>query len=130
MGQGLSHRHHQSMVPRVLHIPEILSLIFRLSDTATRRNAALVCKAWMEPALDELWRSITPLPLFRLLAPMRLIGDGDSASQKPIVGHFCKDSKVFLLFHSQPKKKSGYFHRLFHLMPGPGLTFIPIVLES
>ncbi|KAF8580717.1 hypothetical protein K439DRAFT_1662647 [Ramaria rubella] len=56
---------------QVLNIPELLRFIFGYTDERTQVACALVCKTWLEPALDELWRHITtPDVLFRLLAPM------------------------------------------------------------
>ncbi|KAF8523449.1 hypothetical protein BU17DRAFT_43779 [Hysterangium stoloniferum] len=62
------------MTPHRLHnIPYVTSIIFNSADIKTCYACALVCKAWLEPALDELWRVIEqPVALFRLLGPMHL----------------------------------------------------------
>lgn len=111
------------MIHRVLHIPEILSLIFKFSDIPVRRNAALVCKLWMEPALDQLWRSVTPLALFQLLAPMRLI---DTHPVEPLVGIDATNLKI-LISHSF---SSGSSPRTSHPLPGRVSTFMQIVFGS
>jgi hypothetical protein len=59
---------------KLLHIPEIVSLVLNYADNQTLFASALVCKAWLEPALDELWKCVKdPFVLFNLLGPMHLI---------------------------------------------------------
>ncbi|KAF8521439.1 hypothetical protein BU17DRAFT_64930 [Hysterangium stoloniferum] len=58
---------------RLHNIPYVTAIIFNSADIKTCYACALVCKAWLEPALDELWRVIEqPVALFRLLGPMHL----------------------------------------------------------
>ncbi|KAF8526352.1 hypothetical protein BU17DRAFT_62327 [Hysterangium stoloniferum] len=40
---------------RVHNIPDITSIVFKCLNVETSLNHALVCKAWLEPALDEMW---------------------------------------------------------------------------
>lgn len=73
----------ENPAPAVLTNPDILELIlenlcmdrvweYQADEVVIRRRvlaaAALTCRAWMEPALDRLWRSLDKLfPLFKLL---------------------------------------------------------------
>jgi hypothetical protein len=60
----------------VLRSPELLSLIFCCTDKGTNATCAIVCKAWLNPSLNELWRFIDdPLILLKLLAPMHKTDD-------------------------------------------------------
>ena len=65
------------MAPHVLRIPELLSLIFRCMDKSNNAACAIVCKAWLNPALNELWRCLDDLlVLLRLLSPMHTVNVG------------------------------------------------------
>lgn len=59
---------------RALSIPEILQLVLSSGVCRiTARNAALTCRLWMEPALDELWKDLdSVLPLFWVLVPLKI----------------------------------------------------------
>ncbi|KAF8510924.1 hypothetical protein BU17DRAFT_97658 [Hysterangium stoloniferum] len=58
---------------RVHNIPDITSIVFKCLNVETFMNHALVCKAWLEPALDEMWWYINqPVNLFKLLGPMHM----------------------------------------------------------
>ncbi|KIO26785.1 hypothetical protein M407DRAFT_23981 [Tulasnella calospora MUT 4182] len=51
--------------------PEVMSMIFAMSDKPTCAAACLVCRRWSGAAMDELWRSLPSLlPLFELLGPL------------------------------------------------------------
>ncbi|KAG8961454.1 hypothetical protein FRC00_012218, partial [Tulasnella sp. 408] len=53
---------------RVFSLPELVSMVFASADQATLAACAVVCRAWKESALDELWKHLDSiLPLFRLL---------------------------------------------------------------
>jgi len=53
-------------------LPELLEIIFSYGDNSTVFACSLVCKVWLEPALNHLWRYIhDPLVLFHLLAPCK-----------------------------------------------------------
>lgn len=54
---------------RALSIPEILLQIFRNLDKPSNANNARVCRAWINFALDQVWR-VVDLGVFRSLAPM------------------------------------------------------------
>ncbi|KAG6841306.1 hypothetical protein C0991_012476 [Blastosporella zonata] len=54
-----------------LEISDILGCIFSFTDVNTNARCALVCKAWLENALDALWHRIDRLEhLLRILGPM------------------------------------------------------------
>ncbi|TFK31617.1 hypothetical protein BDQ12DRAFT_693865 [Crucibulum laeve] len=56
--------------------PDILSLIFQSLDTQYLAWVACTCKTFLEPALNQLWRSLDSLfPLFRIL-PAFVKSDG------------------------------------------------------
>ena len=62
------------MVHQALEISDLLSLIFGYADKSNNAVCALVCKRWLDPALNALWRCIDdPVILLRLLAPMHTI---------------------------------------------------------
>ena len=68
---------HSEVAQVVLCIPEPLSLIFRYVDKTTLAASAIVCRAWLNPALNELWRCLDdPLVLLRLLSPMHTVNAG------------------------------------------------------
>ncbi|KAJ3827516.1 hypothetical protein F5880DRAFT_1201101 [Lentinula raphanica] len=58
-------------IPFTLGIPEILENIFEYChDQDNRRNNVLVCKTWLEPCLNVIWRESYDLTnLVRLLGP-------------------------------------------------------------
>ncbi|KIJ52031.1 hypothetical protein M422DRAFT_776328 [Sphaerobolus stellatus SS14] len=61
---------------QVLCISEILDLIFSFSTPGTQAASSQVCKTWLEPALNQLWKTIDdPYALFVLLAPLKLRED-------------------------------------------------------
>ena len=63
---------HNSVVTRVLDIPEILELIFSYLDEDSNRLNLTVCKKWSEIAMNALWRDVCPpYRLFSLLAPLQ-----------------------------------------------------------
>ena len=63
---------YNSVVRRVLEIPEILDIIFSFLDSASNTQNALVCKKWSDPSLSNVWRIVTnPHILFSLLAPTK-----------------------------------------------------------
>ena len=68
---------HQYNLPHhVLGIPELLSLTFSFLPNSSLTNCARVCKSWMDPALNELWKVLeSPFPAFELLAPLELSMD-------------------------------------------------------
>ncbi|KAF8531489.1 hypothetical protein JB92DRAFT_2825031 [Gautieria morchelliformis] len=67
---------------RVLRSPELLSLIFCCMDKANNAACAIVCRAWLNPSLNELWRCIHgPLILLKLLAPMHKTDDSCGTSR-------------------------------------------------
>lgn len=57
-----------------LHTPEVLALILsHLLDRGFLLRAALTCRTWKDPALDQLWRDLeSPLPLMKLLGSVRV----------------------------------------------------------
>ncbi|RDB19966.1 hypothetical protein Hypma_013057 [Hypsizygus marmoreus] len=58
-----------------LVISDILSSIFKFTDTDTDISCARVCRAWQENALDVLWYRVDRLErLFSLLGPMGEVG--------------------------------------------------------
>ncbi|KAF8523460.1 hypothetical protein BU17DRAFT_63752 [Hysterangium stoloniferum] len=73
-----------STTPHRLHCrPDIISKIFNCVGESTCLASALVCKAWLEPALDELWRVIDkPVALFKLLGPMHVTNQDSVYSWK------------------------------------------------
>ncbi|KAF8531496.1 hypothetical protein JB92DRAFT_2850527 [Gautieria morchelliformis] len=51
-------------------------------DKATNAACANVCRAWLNPSLNELWRCIDgPLVLLKLLAPMHKTDDSCGTSR-------------------------------------------------
>ena len=55
---------------RVLHLPELLLRILQYLDDSSLPSCALVCKGWLECALDLYWKELDcPTPLFALLSP-------------------------------------------------------------
>ena len=103
-----------------LTLPEILGEIFAYNYSFTTAQCARVSKSWSEVALDQLWRSLnTPLPLFKLLAPMwledfsddleALSDDTISVSNFPAVDHpihelsLVVDFRLRMAFCSGPK---------------------------
>ncbi|KAG8923295.1 hypothetical protein FRC01_012926 [Tulasnella sp. 417] len=57
--------------------PEVMSMIFAISDRLTCAAACRVCHRWSGAAMDELWRSLPSLqPLFKLLGPLVKTDDG------------------------------------------------------
>lgn len=51
--------------------PEVMSMIFGMSDKRTCVAACLVCRRWSGVAMDGVWRSLSSLlPLFELLGPL------------------------------------------------------------
>ncbi|KIJ43068.1 hypothetical protein M422DRAFT_47966 [Sphaerobolus stellatus SS14] len=66
------------MSSHLCRLPEILEIIFSYATPGTVATSSLVCKAWLEPALNELWRSIdNPLILLGLLAPHKIVETKD-----------------------------------------------------
>ena len=64
---------HKNVAGEALKICEIIALIFSFLDTQSNARNALVCKAWSDPALDNVWRNVTrPFLLLGLLAPLQL----------------------------------------------------------
>lgn len=60
-----------------LAISDILSSIFKFTDTETDVGCVRVCKAWYEPALDALWYRVDKLEqLLKLLGPMGEVSPG------------------------------------------------------
>ncbi|KAJ3967484.1 hypothetical protein EV361DRAFT_491428 [Lentinula raphanica] len=59
------------VTPFALGIPEILENIFEHSDKFTNCNSnVLVCRTWLEPCLNVIWREVEDLSrLVKLLAP-------------------------------------------------------------
>jgi hypothetical protein len=43
---------------QVLRIPEVVRTICSNLNTASNRRMALTCRSFLEPALDELWRTL------------------------------------------------------------------------
>lgn len=64
----------QSAAHRVLDIPELLDLVFRLLDHESNLNNACVSHHWTDIALNNLWRRVDSAPqvihLFSKLAPL------------------------------------------------------------
>lgn len=59
---------------RVLRIPELLQMVFAVSDPRSNTVNARVCKQWSDIALDILWREIDELDiLFEILAPFKMV---------------------------------------------------------
>ena len=53
-----------------------MSLTFSYATPETQAAAALVCQAWLEPALDELWRELEwPGYALQVLAPFDPVTD-------------------------------------------------------
>lgn len=50
--------------------PELLLHIMAYLPSGTLASAAVVCRAWKDPALDVLWRAIDLKNLLRVLAPV------------------------------------------------------------
>lgn len=64
-------RGYDSVVCRVLEIPEILELIFSFVDERSNTANALVCKKWFDQALNLVWRDVSDLSrLFKILSPL------------------------------------------------------------
>lgn len=65
----------QSATHRVLDIPELLDLVFRLLDHKSNLNNACVSHNWTEIGLNNLWRSVDSssqiIHLFSKLAPLK-----------------------------------------------------------
>jgi len=62
---------YQSVLQRVISIPELLDLIFDHVDPVSNANNAVVCKVWSEVARDKLWREVcNPRQLLSILAPV------------------------------------------------------------
>ncbi|KZV71575.1 hypothetical protein PENSPDRAFT_751670 [Peniophora sp. CONT] len=60
---------------RVLSTPELLDNIFARCTRKANVNFALVCRTWLGPAQDHIWRVVeTPCQLFRVLAPVNCPG--------------------------------------------------------
>lgn len=85
-----------------ISIPEILSLIFSYaafnsassgywSRISQFTSYACVCKSWMNPALDELWKDLDdPFMAFQLLAPLEM----DHTSWSTVRSHFISSISV------------------------------------
>jgi hypothetical protein len=59
-----------STTHRVLAIPELLQTIFSFGTRASNVSNALVCRSWLEPALDNVWREVDDIYyLLKILAP-------------------------------------------------------------
>ena len=59
------------MVHQALQTSDLLDIIFSYADKSDNAVCALVCKRWLDPALNELWRCVDdPVILWSLLAPM------------------------------------------------------------
>ncbi|KAG8921944.1 hypothetical protein FRC01_014708 [Tulasnella sp. 417] len=60
-----------SSLPPVLCISELLFLIFKKLSISDCARVALVCRTWLDPALDLIWEDLSePHPLLRLLGPI------------------------------------------------------------
>ncbi|VDC00969.1 unnamed protein product [Peniophora sp. CBMAI 1063] len=60
---------------RVLSTPELLDGIFVVCTRKEIARFALVCRTWLGPAQDHIWRVVeTPCQLFRVLAPVHCPG--------------------------------------------------------
>jgi hypothetical protein len=75
---------------RALGIPYVLEniLLFLFEDRGSTLSCALVSKWWSAPALDVLWDNLdSPLPLFLLLAPMKVVGEDevDVFNDRPVL---------------------------------------------
>ena len=71
-----------------LAISDILSSVFKFTDTETDVECVRVCKAWHEPALDALWYRVNKLEqLFKLLGPMRELSPGLQVRSLTLANH-------------------------------------------
>ena len=62
---------YESTAHRVLSIPELLQTIFSFGSRASNVSNALVCRSWLEPALDQIWHEVDDIYyLLQLLAPL------------------------------------------------------------
>ncbi|KAG8944271.1 hypothetical protein FRC04_002067 [Tulasnella sp. 424] len=60
-----------SSLPSPLEIPELVENIVSYLVRKDIVSAARVCRAWSEPALDQIWRNLPSIiPLFSLISPM------------------------------------------------------------
>ena len=66
---------------RVLSTPELLDNIFVSCTRKMNVSLALVCRTWLGPAQDHIWRVVeTPCQLFRILAPVNCPGKAHQAN--------------------------------------------------
>lgn len=53
---------------RVLNMPDILQVLFEVTDSRELARCACVCRRWSSLALDSLWKNLPSImPLFKLL---------------------------------------------------------------
>lgn len=61
----------QTAMERTLSISEVLDRVLSFNDRADSSRCACVCKAWLEVALDHVWREVdTVKALFQLLGTL------------------------------------------------------------
>ena len=95
---------------RALFIPEILRNILEYTHPHDDPNFALVCRQWLEPALNAIWNKlgdIDTLAMFTLLEKLarkkikeHLIGDNQPSEQEVFVSDI-------LNIHSPPTESSS-----------------------
>lgn len=64
----ITHRPHNALFTN-----DIIRLVFTLADPHEGRNYALVCKAWLEPAMDHHWAVVDDAArIFALLGQLHM----------------------------------------------------------
>lgn len=77
-------------------IPELLHLVFSMTNKATLLDVILVSKTWCDIGLDSLWENMDELfPLLATLAPLIDQDDLWVVRSQPIV--LSKSEKTYLL---------------------------------
>ncbi|KAG8915524.1 hypothetical protein FRC01_003627, partial [Tulasnella sp. 417] len=100
--------------------PEVMSMIFAMSNKLTCAAACLVCRRWSGAAIDELWRSLPSLrPLFQLLGPLVRTDSGLSLHPECVLTERSWD-----LFRSYAARVQSLTHD--EVVPSDGISAVLI----
>lgn len=101
----------QSAVHRVLDIPELLDLVFRLLDHKSNLNNACVSHRWTEIGLNNLWRSVDSasqiIHLFSKLAPLEYELAVGNVCRLCMISRTCATLTWTSLLQEQSRKRVG-----------------------
>ena len=85
---------HLSVQLQALHIAEIASDICKHSSNTTLATLARTCKAFKDPALQELWRVLpNPIPLVQCFPPHVWTVEGDTLVRSELIKSHCRRSQ-------------------------------------